>query len=198
MLVSRLRSRPGLAPKPPHICCSHSAKRPHHSTKKPSSVYATENKERVGCKIIKMPAKSRCEPRVSAGWGEKEYKRKIADESDPTTHIDTVWFPTHHDPCPGRQAPSKHQLDTHFTNLTCWSSNQMGIWDPTLRLSPLRTSAECWAATGYHPAPPIYRRHCYRCPHPEPQSGYLKSIRWPWTTGLFPSRAYAIVPAFRL
>lgn len=31
----------------------------------------------------------------------------------------------------------------------------------------------------------------------EPQSGYLKSISWPWTTGLFPSRAYAIVPAFR-
>lgn len=33
--------------------------------------------ERVGCNITKMPAKSLCAPRVPAGWGEKEYRRKL-------------------------------------------------------------------------------------------------------------------------
>lgn len=80
------------------ICCPHPAKMPHHSTKKLSPVYVTENMERVGCKITKIPVKSLCAPRVPARWGEKWNKGISADEPDSTTHTGTSWSPLHHDP----------------------------------------------------------------------------------------------------
>lgn len=62
------KPRPGLGPRPTHICCPYPVTRPQYSTEKLSPL-GTWNGW-VG--NDKKPAKSRCGDRFPTGWGEKE------------------------------------------------------------------------------------------------------------------------------